>query len=90
MDISAMKKDLKRCLDSLPPGMIDTQGVVRWVLKNKPNLEVLIPQIIEILKPHFMAGAMESAMGVLPTSEVEEACIEVLMSYGINVDGSRA
>ena len=86
MDIGAMKQDLTRCLAALPPGMINPRAVAEWIGKHKPNLEALIPDIIELLKPHVMAGAVESMTGTLDTDEIEHACIEVLLTFGMNID----
>ena len=83
MDISAMKADLSGCLGQIPKGMIDAGKVGEWLKVNRPVLEKLIPVFIERLKPHIAAGAMEGAMGVLDTAEVERACIETLVEFGM-------
>lgn len=90
MDIGAMKSDLTKCLAALPPGMINPRAVAEWIGKHKPNLEVIIPDVIEILKPHVMAGVMESAMGTLDADEVERACIEVLLTFGMELPANES
>ena len=83
MDISAMKHDLNACLQKLPPGMVNARKVGEWLQANRPMLEKLIPAFIEKLKPHIAAAAMEGAMGVLDTEEINRACIECLVTFGM-------
>ena len=85
MDIGAMKQDLSRCLGMLPKGMINPIAIAEWIGKHRDGLQALIPDIIETLKPHVMAGVMEATCGALDTDEIEQACIEVLLSYGVSV-----
>jgi hypothetical protein len=89
MDIGAMKADLKKALDSLPKGMINPRAVAVWLNGNRKQLETIVPDIIELMKPHLMAGVMEASMGVLDQNEIEEACVSVLLTYGVavNADG---
>ncbi len=85
MDIGAMKKDLRLCLDALPKGMVNPVAVAEWLTRHRPQLEAIIPDVIEMMKPHVMAGMMEAATGLVDTEEIERACIEVLSSYGVDV-----
>lgn len=85
MDIGAMKEDLTRCLNLLPKGMINPVAVAEWIGKWRPKLEELIPGIIETLSRHVRVGMFDAAMGQLDTEEVERACIEVLLSFGMNI-----
>ena len=86
MDIGAMKSDLKVCLDALPQGMVNPPAIAQWIQKHRAKLEKIVPDIIETLKPHVMAGMMEAATGMLDTDEIEQACIETLLAYGVNIE----
>jgi hypothetical protein len=85
MDIGAMKTDLARCLAMLPPGMVNPPAIAEWIGKHREKLQDMIPDVIEILKPHVMAGVMEATCGALDTDEVERACIETLLSFGVSI-----
>lgn len=85
MDIGAMKKDLRAALDALPKGMVNPTAVAVWLQKNRASLETVIPEILERMKPHVMAGMFESATGALDTEELEAACVETLLSFGVDV-----
>jgi len=89
MDIGAMKQDLRLCLDSLPKGMVNPQAVAVWLNAHRKDLETVIPAILDRMKPHVMAGMMEAATGMADMDEVERACIEVLLSYGVEVAEAR-
>ena len=85
MDIGALKKDLSLCLAALPPGMVNPPAIAVWITKHRPTLELIIPDVIETLKPHVMSGLMESATGILDSEEIEKACIETLLAYGVSI-----
>ena len=80
-----MKHDLAYCLSKLPNGMVNPPAIAEWIGKHRDKLQDMIPDVIEILKPHVMAGMMEAATGMLDTEELERACIEVLLSFGVGV-----
>lgn len=88
MDIGAMKRDLTICLAALPPGMVNPPAIAKWIQQHRPALEKMIPDVIELLKPHVMAGMMEAATGMVDTDEIEQACIETLLAYGVHVENT--
>jgi hypothetical protein len=89
MDIGALKQDLRRSLDLLPKEMVNPVAVGKWLQQHRAKLELIIPSILEAMKPHVMAGMMEAATGMADMDEIERACIEVLLSYGVEVAETR-
>lgn len=79
MDNNIFKQHLTECLNMLPDGMVNTQSVIRWALQHKPNLEVIIPRWVEIMKQDIMAMGTEGAMGVFDKKGFEQAVISAVM-----------
>ena len=87
MDFGVFQEDLKKALRKLPPELVNIIGntLVGLVKTYHESLGEVFPALIEDLKPHLGAIAMEQAMGYLDTDGLEKSVMNVLADLGIKV-----
>jgi hypothetical protein len=89
MDMEALARDLHRALDSLPEGFVDLEAIARRIVAYRSKLENVVPDMIEILKPHIGAGMVEASMGLFNDEakrELELTVLKVFAERGVRVD----
>lgn len=88
MDYGALKKDIHKALSLLPPGLVDIKAVAERILQFKPQLDGVVPQMVEMLKPHLMAGMMEAGMGYLDKDELEREVLQAVVEFTGPINGA--
>src|SRR5881628_168052 len=79
MDAQALKRDLARTLELLPPAFV--QNMAQAVFPHIGALKPMLPGLFEVWKPHMLAGMSEVGMETLDMKELETACIEAFSDY---------
>lgn len=83
MDFDAMEKDVRTVAKSLPPELI---GMIGDIIKRfyKP-LEIIMPEIMERLMPHFASAMFEMGAGMLNKKELETRLMKIFEEYAPGV-----
>jgi hypothetical protein len=85
MDFDAFERDLEVALTALPDGLIDLRAAAERILKFRPQLEKVVPIMLDMMKPHLGAIMMEAGMGILDKEELEKSAVKALFAVGVTV-----
>jgi len=83
MDFVALETDVTTALKRLPPDMLSV--ISKTILTNFAVLTKELPNLIEELKPHIMAGMVEMSCSMLDMKELEATLLKCLGKFGVDM-----
>jgi hypothetical protein len=86
MDAQALKRDLAKTLELLPPAFV--QNMAQSVFPHIQALKPMLPSLFETWKPHMLAGMSEVGMETLDMKELETACVEAFTDYAMKLSAA--
>jgi len=81
MDKDALKRDLTKLTELLPPSFL--APVAGAIYQHRDHLEKVFPQVVALIAPHARAGMIEGGAGIFDWKEMEEAVSEALAEFGL-------
>ncbi len=79
MDMNMLERDVEKALELLPHGLV--MGVLGSIVQHYQTLVSIFPTLVELLKPHIMAGTLEHQAGLMSMPELSATLMPVLQRY---------